>query len=42
MADSVVDEAAEEAKQSEIREKLAALGTMIDKADQIRQTHNYQ
>jgi soluble cytochrome b562 len=30
------DEAAEEAKKNEFREKMAKLGTMIDKADEMR------
>lgn len=34
------DEAAEEAKKNEVREKMAKLGTMIDKADELRQKNN--
>ena len=30
------DDAAEEAKKNEFREKMAKLGTMIDKADEMR------
>ena len=35
--DEVYDEAAEEQKKQEVREKMAKLGTMIDKADALRQ-----
>lgn len=32
-----MDQAAEEAKKSEVQEQMAKIRTMIDKADQIRQ-----
>lgn len=32
-----MDEAAEEAKKQEVREKMAKLGSMIAKADDLRQ-----
>ena len=35
--DDDVDEAAEERKKQEVREKMAKLGSMIDKADELRQ-----
>jgi len=35
-----VDSAEEESKKNEVRSKMAALGTMFDKADLLRESHN--
>ena len=35
-----VDQAEEQAKQDDVRARMAALGSMIDKADQIRSNNN--